>query len=155
MIDTDLSNIKRWNFLEHHKSKSGALLSVILQLNENQFRDFYDGNIGFRIYRLTKIPIDSVGANEFHKFRKEIVVIEEGKVKWILEDLEGGIKNVILKKGDIMFYIPPITLHTYTGKSNNSSMTVISSTVYYKNDMQTHDTHSEEEFRKLQKIKLR
>lgn len=154
MIDTNLNSIKTWNYIEHHQSKSGALLSVILQLNENQFRDFYDGNIGFRIYRLTKIPSGGIGANEFHKFRKEIVIVEKGKVEWILEDLEGNIKSFILRKGDIVFYIPLLTLHTYTGKSNNSSMTVISSTVYYKNDMQTHDTYSKEEFKKLQKIKL-
>ena len=153
MIDTDLDNLKIWNYLEHHQSKSGALISVILQLDEKQFEDFYKGNGGFRIYRLTNIPDGGIGAKEFHKFRKEIIIIEKGKVEWVLEDLKGGIKKLILNEGDIIFYIPPLTLHTYIGKDNSSEMTVISNTIYFKDNAQTHDTYSKEEFMKLQETK--
>lgn len=68
-------------------SKSGGTLHVLLQLDRNSFRRFFEETRRLRIYRIDDIPEGGMGAVEFHKRRSEIVTAEKGTFRLELEDI--------------------------------------------------------------------
>lgn len=140
-----------WNYREHHKSKSGAELEVVIQMSREQLREFTEKNSGFRVYRLHGIPRGAEGGKEFHRVKKEIVIVDRGEIELELEHLNGGKERHTLKENDIFFLIKPLTFHTYRGLAESSTITVLASSVYRKGEPETHDSYSEGDFRKLQK----
>jgi oxalate decarboxylase/phosphoglucose isomerase-like protein (cupin superfamily) len=103
-----------------------------------------------RIYRVSDIPKNGVGANEFHKRRSEIVTAEKGTFRLKLENIRGRVKTVKLREGMTYGTIPPFILHTYIALTDHASLHVVANTLYDHYRPATHDTYSGQEFRKLQ-----
>jgi oxalate decarboxylase/phosphoglucose isomerase-like protein (cupin superfamily) len=131
-------------------SKSGGELHVILQLDQALFMIFFGHKKVMRIYRVTNIPKGGVGAGEFHKLRSEIIIVEKGSFKLLLEDVLGNRREVKLRERTAFGIIPPYTLHTYISLSKDACLNVIANTLYERKKPRTHDTYSTTEFRRLQ-----
>jgi dTDP-4-dehydrorhamnose 3,5-epimerase-like enzyme len=99
---------------------------------------------------VTSIPKGGAGAREFHKRRSEIITVEEGSFRLVLEDVRRRTKAVVLKRGMTYGIIGPYVLHTYVALSNNSSLHVVANTLYDHSRVETYDSYPESDFRKLQ-----
>jgi len=99
---------------------------------------------------LTNIQRRKEGAREFHKIRKEILIVERGMIELELEDLSGQESKYKLKEGDIFYFVSPFTFHLYRGVADTSSIIVLANTTYCKDESESHDTYSEDEFKRLQ-----
>jgi oxalate decarboxylase/phosphoglucose isomerase-like protein (cupin superfamily) len=136
-----------------YPSKSGGKLHVMLQLDKDAFMKFFKGRKTLRIYRVSDVPKGGVGAAEFHKRRSEIITVEKGSFKLLLEDLHGKRKSFILTENMTFGVIPPYTFHTYIAVSNKAALHVLANTLYNHKDSRTYDTYSKEAFQQLQSIK--
>ena len=142
-------------------TKSGGQLNVLFAINyaEIQAGFFsYDKDElaaipqdvrGLRSYQVSDIPQNSIGANEWHKLRQELVFAIEGSVRWTCEDIQGGKKAITLddKYG---VWVPPYILHTYEALTTKTNLLVIANTLFLPDDPTTHDTYSSNDFRNLQ-----
>ncbi len=137
---------------EGYLSKSGGKLHVMLQLDKGSFVKFFQGMRTLRIYRVTDIPRGGVGAAEFHKRRSEIITVEKGSFKLLLEDLRGKTKSIILTENMTLGVIRPYTFHTYIALNEKAGLHVLANTLYDRKDSRTHDTYSRKEFQHLQSI---
>lgn len=105
---------------------------------------------GLRMYRVSKLKIGSIGANEWHALRNELVIVTHGSFQWICEDLKGGVKELTLTR-ELGVWVPPYILHSYKSLEDNSELLVLANTLFTPGDTNTHDTYSLEEFKDLQK----
>lgn len=137
---------------ERFPSKSGGKLHVLFQLGSGSFTNFFGRNKTLRIYRVCNIPKGGVGADEFHKRRSEIISVEKGSFKLLLEDIYGRKKIVRLREGTTYGIIPPYTLHTYVALSAGAAIQVVANTLYDHKKTRTHDTYSADEFRRMQAL---
>ena len=137
---------------QSYLSKSGGILHVMLQLDKSAFVKFFQGMKTLRVYRVNDIPKGGVGAAEFHKRRSEIITVEKGSFKLLLEDLDGKRKSVILRENTTFGVIRPYTFHTYIALNDKAGLHVLANTLYDRKDPRTHDTYSREEFQRLQSI---
>lgn len=108
---------------------------------------------GFRIYTVQNLSRNQIGANEFHRIRKEIVIGLEGRTRWTCEDLLGGKREFILTPQNGI-WIPPFVLHTYHVLEDGTGHMAIANTLFDPADPDTHDTFSLELFRSLQADRL-
>jgi dTDP-4-dehydrorhamnose 3,5-epimerase-like enzyme len=107
---------------------------------------------GLRAYSVSDIAEDSIGANEWHRVRSELVFAIAGAVLWTCEDLYGNKREFTLDSRDSNgVWTPPFILHTYKALSSNSALLVIANTLFDPKDSATHDSFSIEDFRDLQK----
>lgn len=104
---------------------------------------------GLRAYIVSNLKNGSIGANEWHKIRSEMVFVLSGKVRWDSEDIYGSKHSVILQK-NIGVWIPPYILHTYTALDDYVKILVLANTLFNAEDPSTQDTYSTELFRQLQ-----
>lgn len=130
-------------------SKSGGRLHVMLQLGPKDFTRFLGQNKTLRIYRVFDIPKGGVGAREFHRYRSEIITVEKGSFRLLLENLWGNKKSVILRERMTYGIIRPFVLHTYMALSSQASLHVVANTLYDRKKPSTHDSYPEKEFRRL------
>lgn len=122
----------------------------MLQLDAKAFTQFLGQNKALRIYRVMDIPKGGVGAREFHKYRSEIVTVEKGSFRILLESLWGTRKSVLLREKMTYGIIKPYVFHAYVALASNSSLHVVANTLYERNTPATHDSYPENEFRRLQ-----
>lgn len=139
------------------KTKSSADLNVLFAYDYSCLQKFFFGydqqelnNIpvdirGLRLYKVSGIPKNSIGANEWHKIRNEIAITISGVVEWNLIDFKGNSKNIVLGINEGIL-IPNHILHTYKALEENSSILVIANTLFNPDDISTHDTYSNELF---------
>lgn len=144
------------------RTKSGGELEVLTRI-DNECRELlfsYDQNEldllpkdirGLRSYRVSNIPKDCVGANEWHKIRNELVVVLEGSALWSCTDTKGKTRDIILEQG-ISVFTPHHILHTYKSLATDTSLMVLTNTLFYTEIPETHDSYSREEFKKLMSI---
>jgi dTDP-4-dehydrorhamnose 3,5-epimerase-like enzyme len=142
-------------------SKSGGQLNVLFGLPladiEGRFFSYRDEELkqlsqdvrGLRSYSVSNIPKGTIGANEWHRLRNELVFAIEGTVVWMCEDVWGNKKSITLDGGTGV-WVPPFILHSYQAQTQNSRLLVIANTLFMPDDPQTHDTYSAEDFRMLQ-----
>jgi len=142
-------------------TKSGGKLSVLFQLPIAAVSDqylHYDktelGNIpedirGLRAYTVTDIPAGSIGANEWHKNRHELVFALSGKVEWSCEDIHGNTKSIELTE-NVGVWTPPYILHKYRALTDGSCLLVIANTLFMPNEPATHDSYSSDSFHEFQ-----
>lgn len=145
-------------------TKSGAQLQVLFGIDQelvsrfldfdnpefSKVRDKSGTNIrGLRVYNVEGIPKDSVGANEYHLARTEIVNVLLGKALWRCEDVYGDVKEFTLDASTSVI-VPAGILHTYTSLEDNTRIQVICNTLFVPDDPQTHDSYSIDEFHALQ-----
>jgi len=143
-------------------TKSGGLLNVLFALPvleiRNRFFQYDEKELdripvdirGLRVYTVRGLPKGGIGGGEFHRVRSEIIICLAGRVIFGLEDLFGGKLIFPLNATTNVMYIPPFILHTYCTAEENSSLLVIANTLFEPDIPQTHDTYSEEEFRRIQ-----
>ncbi len=146
------------------QSKSGGELNVLFQLEREDLESFL-GFInpafmavqeetgidirGLRTYGVRGIPADSVGANEMHFARNELVSAIGGSALWICEDINGNQKTITLDENTSVI-CPAGLFHTYKALENNTHLQVICNTLFNPEDPRTHDSYGEEKFRELQ-----
>jgi dTDP-4-dehydrorhamnose 3,5-epimerase-like enzyme len=141
------------------QTKSNAELNVLFALDytflQKQFFN-YDKNStsqlpvdirGLRSYKVSGIQKNSIGANEWHKVRNEMVITTRGIIEWELKDLLGNNKKIILGENEGIF-IPNHILHTYKALKDNSTILVIANTLFNPEDPLTHDTYGKDLFLK-------
>ena len=146
------------------ESKSGGKLSVLMALDAKDMAEFlnfsstaFDDiqaetgvNIrGIRIYNVSDIAKGSVGANEFHMARTEIVSVLSGAALWRCEDIFGNVKEFTLDATQSLV-VPYGILHTYTALEDNTRLQVLCNTLFEPEIAGTHDSFLLEEFKKLQ-----
>lgn len=142
-------------------TKAGGNLSVLFSVEHNWgitgFFDYDERAMrecgrdirGLRIYENIDLMRGRTAGMEFHKIRKEIICVTAGKVRWVCEDLFGGIREFVMSAGASL-YVPPTILHTCHIEEDNSGFTVICNTSFDPDDPATHDTYPESLFRDLQ-----
>lgn len=146
------------------QSKSGGELHVLFGLNQAQTSAFFDFDNpefdrvskesgldirGLRSYTVSGIPKDSIGAQEWHRARTELVRAERGSAMWTCTDLEGNERSFTLDAKTAVI-TPPGILHTYQALEDNTKLQVICNTIFIPEDSHTHDTFSKESFYEVQ-----
>jgi hypothetical protein len=104
---------------------------------------------GMRMFAVSDVPRGGVGGREFHRIRKEIVVVTFGRVRLDCEDLFGARKQIALSPGRSA-YLPPFILHSLTFDEPGSAVTCIANTIFVPDDPQTHDSYPAGGFREMQ-----
>lgn len=105
---------------------------------------------GLRSYRVEGLRNGSIGANEFHRIRNELMFVVSGSVKWTCEDVYGDIKEFIINQFTGL-WVPPFILHTYEALEDDTELLVIANTLFFPDDPTTHDSFGRAAFKKLQK----
>lgn len=105
---------------------------------------------GMRSYKVDGLQNKSIGANEWHRIRSELVFAVKGTIKWKCEDVLGSQIEFLL---DDKFgvWMPPFILHTYETQQDDSEILVIANTLFLPEDPATYDSFKATEFLKLQK----
>ena len=144
-------------------TKSGGKLNVLFELGNDVIQaDFFNYQTselskiptdvrGLRLYQVSDLAEDSVGAKEWHRVRNELVFVLKGSVKWICEDVYGGKKEYVID-GHSGVWTPPFILHTYETVDDNTQILVVANTLFLPGDPRTHDSYSTKEFRELQAL---
>lgn len=108
---------------------------------------------GLRQYDIRGLREDFKGGGEFHRIRQEIVIVTQGAVEWICEDLHGSYKTYTLHPGTGV-WIPPFMLHSYRVIGPDTVLQVTANTIFFhpedRGDTRTHDTYGADQFRTLQ-----
>lgn len=143
-----------------YKTKSGGNLFKLFELTPEQTRQHFlsnsaadpEGIRGFcRSYMIPNLLKGGIGGMEFHKIRGEIVVCLNGEFSWILEDVYGQKRTLILTAG-WSFVMPPFIMHTYKALEDGSGLLVVANTAFDVNRPETRDTYSAVEFEMLREI---
>jgi hypothetical protein len=106
---------------------------------------------GMRIFAINNVPQGRVGGGEFHRIRKEVIILTVGGVRVDCEDLYGKRKQVALSHRGRSIYLPPFILHSVTFDQPDSAITCVANTVFVPEDPRTHDSYPESEFRRMQR----
>lgn len=141
-------------------SKSGGNLNVLFNLPQDELEAFLDyqnpefdkmpGNMrGFRSYKVSEVPKDSIGAKECHLARNELVFAAKGSFTWKCVDLLGGEREFTLD-GNTAVLTPFGLFHVYQALEDDSTIQVICNTGFDPENPATHDSYSEAEFYELQ-----
>lgn len=136
-------------------TKSGGDLDVLSALNYSVLTDFFtydnrelsisDEDIrGLRVYRVSKLKNGAIGANEWHRIKKELVIVTKGKVRWDFKDLAGNAKTITLTPHNRSVLIPSFILHTYTSLEDDSEIVIITNSLFNPENPTTFDTYSPE-----------
>lgn len=141
------------------QTKSGGTLSVLYKIDHSTLEKFltYDERElaklpvdirGLRSYKVTHIPLGSVGANEWHRIRNEVVFALKGSFRWVCSDTYGDTKEFLLDANTTVF-TPHHILHTYTALEENSAIGALANTLFMAEQPYTHDTYSAADFTEL------
>lgn len=133
-------------------TKSGGELDVLSALDYNLLKNFFtydtkelsasDEDIrGLRIYRVSNLKKGVIGANEWHRIKRELVIVTKGKVQWNLKDKSGNEREIILTQRNNSVLIPPFILHTYTSLDNDSEIVIVTNTLFNPENPSTFDTY--------------
>lgn len=137
-------------------AKSGGVLSVLYKLDfeTTTYLMTYDPDElakipadirGLRSYTVRGIARGSVGANEWHKVRNEVVFCTSGSFRWICTDTYGDTKEFVINK-DTAILTPHHILHTYVALEDDSTIAVLANTLFYPDNPLTHDTYPSADF---------
>ncbi len=129
--------------MEFLQSRSGATITVFERMTKDEYAEFNDGNEGHRSYLVAGIPNGNIGGSEFHPTAKEVLFVLKGSMDWRLEDLDGNKRTLQLQESNLVFYIPPLTLHQYVSTSEGTTLLV-------QRSAHLVDTFYEDKFRELQ-----
>jgi hypothetical protein len=140
-------------------SKSGGGLSVPIMLSHPDTQHFFDYDPaelerigvdirGLRVFFVRNAVACGVAGNQFHRVRTEIEFVVEGSVRWELEDLYGGTRELHASP-ERAICIPPFILHRATFADAATTLATLTNTVYVRDDPRTHDTYPAETFRAL------
>ncbi len=157
-----VDQLKRLNSRGPWATKSGGKLGVLFGIDfdeiqevffkyrEEELRKIPVDVRGLRSYVVSDLPAGTIGANEWHKLRHELVCAVKGSVRWVCEDVYGSTNEFILEEGKEGIWVQPYILHTYQALSDKASLLVIANTLFIPDNPQTHDTYSAQEYIELQ-----
>lgn len=144
------------------KTKSNGQLNVLFgieftKINDNFFK-YEESELntipidirGLRAYDVSALSKGSVGANEWHRVRNELIFIINGSIKLTCIDTLGNQKEFILDKTNGA-WIPPFIMHTYESQQNSTELLVVANTLFLPDEPKTHDSFDLESFKKIQK----
>jgi len=142
-------------------TKSNGQLNVLFSLDiatiTNQYFKYDKSELdkittdvrGLRLYSVSGLQIKSVGANEWHKLRNELVFAIHGSAKWTCEDVFGKkVEHIINQSSGL--WVPPYILHTYEALQDDTELLVVASTLFIPDDPTTHDTYDAGSFANMQ-----
>lgn len=154
----DIHTIDRkgpWN------TKSGGELNVLFGIPideiEAKFFNYNQDELdklprdvrGLRSYTVRNLATGSIGANEWHRIRNELVFAINGSAKWTCEDIYGKrVEFMLDQKSGV--WTPPFILHTYEALQDNTELMVIANTLFFTDDPESQDTYSIDTFHDLQ-----
>ena len=162
MAYPSVKNVRTLDGAGPWQTKSGGELDVLfkipfeLLLEEYFHYDAAETNKlhsdirGLRAYTVSKLAQGSMGANEWHKVRSEMVFVVNGRARWDTEDVYGAKSTAILQRGTGI-WLPSFIFHTYAALDNDTEILVIANTLFDPDDTSTHDTYSENLFKQLQR----
>lgn len=138
------------------QTKSGGTLSVLYKIDYSTLTKFlqYDqlelsklptDIRGLRSYKVENIPADSIGANEWHRVRTEIVFALKGSFRWTCTDTYGKTREYVLRAGNAIL-TPHHILHTYVALEDNSTICSVANTLFFPEVPESHDTYPVAEF---------
>lgn len=102
--------------------------------------------LGIRAFHTSGLAAGTIGGKHFHRIKQEIITIPKGKVRFLLEDVYGGRRELLLDKTHRALYIPPFVMHTYT-VLETAELIGVSNTLYDADNPNTHDTYEDEPFK--------
>lgn len=126
-------------------SRSGVQITFYEILTKEEFDEFISEHNGFRCYTLPKMPLGGKGSLEYHAKSNEILFVQNGGMKWYLEDIDGKTRTLELTDGDLVFYVPALTLHQH-------ECTVEGTSIWVQRTSKDFDAYYEPDFRELQKL---
>lgn len=144
------------------QTKSGGTLSVLYKIEYPTLENFlqYDQQElsklptdirGLRSYKVENIPAGSVGANEWHRVRNEIVFALKGTFRWKCTDTYGKTKEYVLGANNAIL-TPHHILHTYVALEDDSTICSLANTLFFPEVPESHDTYTTAEFLSLSNL---
>jgi hypothetical protein len=141
-------------------TKSGGELSVLFAYDETILSRMLDVDqheralvpeleLGIRAFQSTGLEVGSVGGKHFHRIKQEIIAFTKGAAEYLLEDVYGNQRTIVIDKQTPGLYIPPFIMHTYT-TLEAAELIGVSNTLYNAAVPSTHDTYEDEVFVLLQ-----
>lgn len=158
---SSVDNIQILDYKGPWNSKSGGQLHVMFAIpydvvigkyfnyDDDLLRDIPQDIRGLRAYCVSNVAKGSIGANEWHKVRHELVFSDKGSFRWTCEDAYGKKKEFVLAQGHGA-WIPNGILHTYEALEDDSAVFVIANTLFDADVPATHDSYGIDAFRALQ-----
>ncbi len=158
---SSINDIQLLDYKGPWNSKSGGQLHVMFAIpydavvgkyfnyDDALLRDIPQDIRGLRAYCVSGVAKGSIGANEWHKVRHELVFSDKGSFRWTCEDAYGKKREFILAEGHGA-WIPNNILHTYEALEDGSAVLVIANTLFDADDPATHDSYDIEAFCALQ-----
>lgn len=133
------------------RTKSNGSLNVLFNFSTDDVTHFLSpskGTVseGLRAYTVSNLSKGSVGANEWHKYRTELIFTTHGSIQWECISVSGEMTTKVITPSSDGLVIPPGTLHTYTSLIDNSEILVIANTSFDPEDPSTHDTYQSDSF---------
>lgn len=148
-----LSDIRTFAATEHWKTKSNGDLSVLFAIPYDdvlgRFLSYDTAKLarlpydirGLRSYRVSGLRRGSIGANEWHKIRNEIIAVSHGSIQLDCSDTRGGTKTFTIGK-ELCVWIPPYIMHTYTVLEDDTEIMVLANTLFNPSEISSHDTYT-------------
>ncbi len=137
------------NFLHVSQEEENLLKKHVRETHTNFNYDISS----LRIYFQTGMPPGQVAGNEFHRIRREAMIVSEGSLEAKFEDLHGNKRIETLGNGKGII-IPPFIMHSLIPKEK-SSLIFIANTIFYHNlgseVIEIRDTYSRETFEKIKR----
>ncbi len=142
-------------------TRSDGLLSVMFALDQDTLTHIMQPDphelslvpnlrLGVRIFHLSNLAPGRIGGQHFHRVKEEIIVLTEGSVEYLLEDVYGGQRVVLMDGLTRGLYIPSFIRHTYTVR-DSAKLLGVSNTLYDPEDKSTYDTFGDETFQMLRR----
>lgn len=143
------------------QTKSKGQLNVLFGINydtlQNKYFHYEESEMkkiphdirGLRSYSVDGLQKGSIGANEWHRLRNELVFVIKGKVKWTCEDINGN-KSIHILDQTSGIWVPPFILHTYESMEDDSELLVVANTLFIPDEPATHDTFTSSDYHLLQ-----
>lgn len=141
-------------------TKSGGELSVLFAYDEEILSRMFEVDqherdlvpeleLGIRSFQSTGLEVGSIGGKHFHRIKQEIIAFTKGAAEYVLEDVYGNKRTIIIDKKTPGLYIPPFIMHTYT-TLEPAELIGVSNTLYDADEPATHDTYEDDVFLLLQ-----
>ncbi len=125
-----------------------AILETMLYVDDDELKRAPKVELGLRAFHTRGVAEGTVGGKHFHRIKQEVISLSSGKAEFLMEDVYGGSRKIILDHRIRALLIPPFVMHTYTALEE-TELIGVSNTLYDHDDPETHDTYSQEVFDRL------
>ncbi len=109
--------------------------------------------LGLRAFHTKGIATGAVGGKHFHRIKQEVISLSSGRAEFLMEDVYGGSRIIVLDQFTRALLIPPFVMHTYT-THEATELIGVSNTLYDHDDPDTYDTYDQQTFEELKSYYL-